>query len=195
MPPTHRRSTSFGRDRAAAEDDARRRRVVGHRVEDLARVLHAGIDQLEGRHHVLRGAQHIDQPHAGAFQRLAEHERELDLDPRHAVVGVRHLDAVVQQHVVQQMAVVRLVDLRGLLHRLRRQPDLVADDLRAGGGLVPDDLGLYRVGILDRDIGQRLGQLPHRLPLGLGGDEELRCVLAIRFRQHRRRSAPFSKTQ
>ena len=40
-------------DRPAADDDAGRRPVVGHGVEDLARVLQARIDDLDRRHHVL----------------------------------------------------------------------------------------------------------------------------------------------
>ena len=126
-------------DRTAAHHDAGGGAIVGDGVEDLARVLQARIDDLHRRHHIFGGAQHVGQPDAGALQRLAKHESEFDLDPRHAVIGVLDLGAVGDHHVVEQMAIIRLVDLRGALHRLGGQADLVADQLRARGDLALRD--------------------------------------------------------
>ncbi len=129
MPPTQRRSTSIGRTGRPPITMPAAGAVVRHGVEDLARVLHAGVDDLERRHHVVGRGQHVGQPHARAHQLLAEHEGELDLDARPAIVGMRHLGAVRDDHVVVQVAEIRLVDLRGALHRLGGQADLVADQL------------------------------------------------------------------
>ena len=57
-------------NRPPAGDDAGRGAVVGNRVEDLARVLHAGIDDLERGDHVFGGAQHVGQANPGALERL-----------------------------------------------------------------------------------------------------------------------------
>ncbi len=99
-------------DRAAADDDSGRGAVVGDGVENLARVDDTRIDDLHRGYHVLGRAQHVGEPDSGAFQGLAENEGELDLDARHAVVRVRHLRAVRNHHIVEQVSVVGLVDLR-----------------------------------------------------------------------------------
>ena len=155
MPPTQRRSTSSGTDRSAADGDAGGGAVVGNGIDDLARVLQAGIDDLDRRHDVFGGAQHVGEADAGALQPLAQDESELDLDPRRAVVGVRHLGAVGDHLIVEDVAVVRLVDHRRALHRLGGEPDLVADQLGAGLDLALRDLGRDRVGILEGDARKR----------------------------------------
>ena len=77
-------------------------------------------------------------------------------------IFVRDFGAVRDHHVVEQIAEVRLVDLRRALHGLRREPDLMADQFGAGSDPAPIDLGRDRVGVLDRDIGPGFGEL-HRL--------------------------------
>src|SRR5882672_3626253 len=108
---------------------------------------------------------------------------ELDLDARQAVVGVLHLRAVGDHHIVQQMAVVGLVDLGRGLHRLRGQPDFMADQLRAPFDLVLRDRGGDRVGVLDGDVGVGRRQL-HRLLLRLVGvQQDLDALLPFCFGQ------------
>src|SRR5580765_123255 len=165
-------------DRPPADDDAGRRAVVGHCVEDLARVLQASVDDLDRGHHVLGGAQHVEQPYSGPFQRLSEHEGELDLDARQAVIRVRHLGAVGHHHGIEQVPVVGLIDLRRGLHRLRGQAHLVADQLRARLDPVLRDRAGNRVGILDGDVGVGDREL-HRLLLRLVGVEQ-RLTHALR---------------
>jgi hypothetical protein len=88
------------------------------------------------------------------LQALAHDEGKLDLDARLAIVGVLHLGAVADHLVVEDIAVVRLVDHRGALHCLGGEPDLVPDQLGAGFQLALHDLGRDRVGVLDRDLGK-----------------------------------------
>ncbi len=185
MPPTQRRSISSGADRPAADDNAGGGAVVGHGVENLARVLQARVDDLDRRHDVFGGAQHVGQADAGTAQLLAENERQLDLDPRPAIILVRHLGAVGNHHGVEQMAVVRLVDLRGALHRLRGQPDLVADQFGAGRDLALRDLGGDRVGVLHGDVRPGLRELHRLLAVLLGGHENIGGLAAIGLRHHR----------
>jgi hypothetical protein len=97
---------------------------------------------------------------------------------------MRHLGAVGDHHVVEQVAVIRLVDLRGALHRLRGQPDLVADQLGAGGDLAIGDLGGDRVGVLHGDVGPGLGELDGLFALLLGGDQDIGGLVAIGVGHH-----------
>src|SRR5690606_17772996 len=94
-----------GPDRATADHQAGRSAAVGHGGASLARVLHARVDDLDCGHHVLRGAQHVEQADAGALERLAEHEHELELHARHDVAFEGHFGAVLDDHVVVQHAV------------------------------------------------------------------------------------------
>ena len=57
-------------DRPAADDDAGSGAVVGNGVENLARILQSRIDDLERRHDIFGGAQHIGQPDAGPVSGL-----------------------------------------------------------------------------------------------------------------------------
>src|SRR5262245_21744001 len=110
-----------GPDRSAADHNARGGAVVCDRVKDLARVLYAGVYDFERRHYVFGGAQHIRDADAWPLERFAKNEGELDLDSRRAIVGMGHLGAIGDHHIVKQMTVVRLVDLRRLLHGLRSE--------------------------------------------------------------------------
>ena len=94
------------------------------------------------------------------------------------------LRAVCDHHVVEQMPVVGLVDLRGPLHRLRGQADLVADQLGAGRDLAVGDLGRDRIGVLEGDVRPGLGELGRLLPLLLRGHQDIGGLLAIGFGQH-----------
>ncbi len=92
-------------------------------------------------------------PIPGPLERLLENKGQFRLDARHAIIGVPHLCAIRHQHRVQQVTVIRLVDLRGLLHGLGGQPDLVADQFRAAADLVLRDRGRNRIGVLDGESG------------------------------------------
>src|SRR6202451_433597 len=81
-------------DCPAADNDAGGGAVVRHRVEYFARILQPRIDDLQRRHDIFGGAQHVGQAHAGTFERLAHDEGELDLDARQAEILVLHAGAV-----------------------------------------------------------------------------------------------------
>jgi len=72
MPPAQRRSISIGPDRAAADDDARRRAVVGDGVENLARFTDARIDDLHRRYHVFVACSTSVSPIPGPFKAFRE---------------------------------------------------------------------------------------------------------------------------
>ncbi len=127
-------------DRPAAEGDAGGGAVVGDGVDDLARVLDARVDDLDRRDDIFGGAQHVGQADARPLQPLAHDEGEFDLDPRLAKIGVLHLGAVGDHLVVEDIAVVRLVDHRRALHRLRGESDFVADQLGAGRDFALGDM-------------------------------------------------------
>src|ERR1700722_1790801 len=55
-------------DRAAADHNDGGGAVVRHRVEYLARILQPGIDDLERRHDIFGGAQHVGQADAGTLE-------------------------------------------------------------------------------------------------------------------------------
>ena len=147
-------------DRPPAERDAGGGAVVGYGVDDFARVLDAGVDNFNGRDDVFGGAQHLGKPHARTLQPLAHDEGELHLDTRLAVVFVRHLGAVADHLVVENVAVVRLVDLRGALHGLGGEADLVADELAALLQLALHHVGGDGVRVLDGDV--RKGNVQRR---------------------------------
>jgi hypothetical protein len=184
MPPTKAQIDIERADRAAADHDAGGSAVVGYGVEDLARVLQPGVDDLERRHDVFGGAQHVGQADAGTFERLAHDEGELDLDPRQAEVLMPDARAIGDHHIVEQEAEVRLVDLRGALHCLRGEANLVADQLGAGGDLAVGDYGRDRVGVVDGDVGPGFRELNGLLARLLGGDEDVGGLVAVGFGQH-----------
>src|SRR5204863_9711143 len=122
-------------DWATADYDPSRGAVVGDRVDNLARVLQASVDDFDRRHDIFSGAQDLGKADARTAQRFAENERQFDLDARQTIIFVRNAGAVGDHHAVEEMPIIRLVDLRGALHRLRRQADFVPDQLGAGDNL------------------------------------------------------------
>src|SRR6266850_2195510 len=128
-------------------------------------------------------AQHVREPDSGTLQGFSENEGELDLDARDTVVRVRHFRAVGNHHVIQEMSVVWLADLRGGLHRLRREPDLVADEPRARLDLVLRNRGRDGVGILDGDVRVGDRELHRLLFLLLGVQQRFDAFLAFGFGQ------------
>jgi hypothetical protein len=94
---------------------------------------------------------------------------------------VRHLGAIGDHHIVEQMAIIRLVDLRRLLHGLGGESDLMADQLAAFRHFLPLHLVLNRVSVLERDRGPGRRELHHRLAIALGGQQQLGRLLAVCF--------------
>ena len=171
-------------DRPTTDDDPGRRAIVGDRVENLARVLQARIDDLDRGNDVFGRAQNLGEADARSLQRLAHDEGELDLDPRPAIVLVRNLGAIRDHHVVEEVPVIRLVDLRGALHRLGGQPDLVADQLGAAGDLALGHFGGDGIGVLDGEVRPGLGQLNRLFALLFRAHQNVGGFLAIGFGQH-----------
>ena len=77
----------------------------------------AGVNQLQRRDHVVGGVIHVEQRAVGAAQRFGEHEGQLHFDTRDDKAVGGDIAAVVEKHIVQQRAVVRLAYLRAGLHR------------------------------------------------------------------------------
>ena len=170
--------------RPAADDDAGRRSIIGHRIENLARVLQTRIDDLDRGDDIFGGAEHFGKADTGPLQGPAHDERELDLDPRPAIILVRNLGPVRDHHVVEEMPVIRLIDLRGTLHGLRGQADLVADQLRSGRQLALGYFGRDGVGILNVDIGPSRGELGRLLALLLRAHEDVCGFVTVGLGQH-----------
>ncbi len=180
MPPTQRKRA----DRPAADHDPGGGTIVRDRVENLARVLQPRIDDLDRRHDIFGGAQHIGQPDAWATQRLAKHEGKFDFDTRHAIILVRNAGAVSDHHAVEEMAIIGLVDLRRALHGLGGKTDLVPDELGAGGDLASGDFGGDRIGVRHGDAGPGLCQLNRLFAVFLGGNKNIGGFTAIGVRHH-----------
>jgi hypothetical protein len=87
-------------------------------------------------------------------------------------------------HVVEQVAEVRLIDLRRGLHRFRGQSNLVADDACTLLHLLPDHLTLYRIGVFDTDVRERLRQLQRRLTILFGREQNSGSSLTVGIGQH-----------
>ena len=90
-------------------------------------------------------------------------EGQFGLDPGGDEAVDRHQAAIGKEHVVEQHAGIRLVDVERALHRLRGQADLVAFDDAALGELDLDPRLLDRVGVVDGDAGMIQRELPDLL--------------------------------
>src|ERR1035437_1526045 len=122
-------------DRPTAHDDAGIGGVVGNGVHHFARALavrvnplRTGIDQFQRRNHVVGGGEYVQHADVFTFQAVLQDEGQLNLDHRHDEAVKRNLSTIGENHVIEQRAVVGLVDLRRHLHGARSQPDFVADD-------------------------------------------------------------------
>ncbi len=100
---------------------------------------------------------------------MGQDEPDLDLHSR-VQVPVRLNRSVLEYlHFVEQVPIVRLVDAHHLLHRQRREADLVPHHPGAFGDPLTDVDQLDLVGVDDVDLGAPGGQRRDRLaaPLGL----------------------------
>src|SRR6202161_2791022 len=86
-------------DRPDADHDAGGGALVRYGVEYLARSLQPRIDDFERRHDIFGGAQHVGQADAGALERLAHDEGELDLDAGQAEILMPDAGAVGGPHM------------------------------------------------------------------------------------------------
>ena len=126
-----------------------------------------GIDPLDPRvedfqrgHHKVGGVEHVEHRAVRARQPLLHHEREFGLDARGDEAIRRHEAAIGKEHVVEQDAGIRLVDIERALHRLRGQADLVAFDGAALGDLHLDPCLLDRIGVRNGNAGMVQRDLP-----------------------------------
>ena len=184
MPPTQAQIDIHRPDRPSAHGNAGGGAIVGNRIDDLALILNPRIDDLDRRNDVFGRTQHIGQPDAWTLQLLAHDERKLDLDARLAVVGVFHLRAIGDQLIVEDVAIIRLVDHRRALHGFRRETNLVPNHPGASLDLAVRNLGRDRVGILDCDGGKRDVQLGRLFAIFLRRDQNVGGFPSVGFGQH-----------
>ena len=146
---------------AGTDDDAGVGRVVADGVVDLAHglgvaveLLNAGVDDFDGGGDVSGGVEHVVHRHVGPGQWRLEHEGQLHLDTRGDEVLHRDLQHLAGlrgvKHVVEQGAVIRLVDLAADLHGAAGQADLVTDHFSAFGLLQLDPGAANAVAVFNR---------------------------------------------
>src|SRR5437773_2776420 len=107
-----------GMDRAPSQHNRGGAAIVRHCVKDSAWVTDTLVDDFNAGNHEFGGPQHIEQSHAGTAQRRAQNESQFDLDAWDTEAVVRKFYPVIVHHVIEEMAIVRFVDLRRPLHRL-----------------------------------------------------------------------------
>jgi hypothetical protein len=106
-------------------------------------------------------------------------EGELGFDARSYKTFRWHEAAIGKEHIIQQHAGIRLVDIERALHRPRGEADLVTFDHAARGDLHLHPRLLDRIGVVDGDAGMIQRYLPDLQLrfLGLiepfGGDADL----------------------
>ena len=135
------------------------------RVDLVSRIdaLDPGVENFQRRHHEVRRVEHVEHRAVRPCEPLLHDEGEFGLDPGGDEAVGRHEAAIGKEHVVEQHAGIRLVDIERALHRLRGQADLVAFDDAALGDLDLDPGLLDRVGVRDGDAGMIQRQLPDLL--------------------------------
>ena len=112
----------------------------------------AGVDQLQGRDDVIRGVVNVEDRAVRAAQRFCQHEGQLHFDARDDKAIHGNVAAVVEEHIVQQRAVVWLADLRAGLHRFGGEADLVAFQHAAFGNFQAHPFALDGVGVFNGDL-------------------------------------------
>ena len=147
----------------SAHHNESRRRVVGHRVDQLdLPVRNPRVDDLHSRQRSGDRPQRGRRVCAGPFEVTLHDEGHLGFDSRlHEPFQIDHV-AVLDEHAVQQHAVVGFVDAEQFLHRLRRQSDLAATDPLAVLDPPVDVHRLDRVSVLDGQIRMLIGKRRYR---------------------------------
>ena len=111
------------------------------------------VENFQRGHHEVGGVEHVEHGAVRARQPLLHDERQFGFDARGDEAVGGHEAAIGKEHVVEQDAGIRLVDIERALHRLRGQADLVAFDDAALGDLDLDPCLLDRIGVRDGDAG------------------------------------------
>ena len=154
----------------APVDHAAHGGVVADGVDDGASLhLDARVEDLQRGHDVLGRAQDVEDRGVRAVERSAKDEGQFDFDAHVGESTVVDDGTVVEDHVVEDRAVVGLGDAGRRLHHLGGQPDLAADETTAGGETAAAPLALHGVGVLDRHAGVARRQQRHRGSVTLGG--------------------------
>ena len=141
--------------------------------------LDPGVENFQRRHHEIGRVEHVEHRAVWACEPLFHDEREFGFDPRADETIRRHEAAIGKEHVVEQNAGIRLVDIKRALHRFRGEADLVAFDDAALRHLDLDPRLLDRIGVLDGDAGMVQRELPDllaglfRLVEPLGGKADI----------------------
>ena len=135
------------------------------RMNAAVELLDARVDDLDGRRHIRAGGQHLLERHIRTLQGVAQHKGQLHLHTRHDEAAGRNLAAVSKEHVVEQRTVVGLVNLRGLLHRARRQADLVPDHAAALRGTLAPEIEEFDPRVPLRDAMKSAAGLPDGVSL------------------------------
>ncbi len=110
-----------------------------------------GIQYLKCRHHKIRGIEHIEHRAMRSRKSLLHDEGKLCFDPGSDKAFRWHQTTIVKEHVVEENAGIRLIDVERALHCLRSQPDLVTFHHAALRNLDLDPLLLDPVGVFDGD--------------------------------------------
>ena len=112
----------------------------------------ASVYQLQRGDDVIRGVVDIEHRAVRAAQRFRQHEGQLHLNAWDDKAVGGDIAAVMEEHIVQQGAVIWLADLRAGLHRLRSKADLVAFQGAAFGDFQAYPFALDGVGVVNGDL-------------------------------------------
>ena len=143
--------------------------------------LDPGVQDFQRGHDEIGRVEHVEHRAVRARKPRLHDEGEFGLDAGADETVGRHEPAIGKEHVVEQDAGIRLVDIERALHRLRGQADLVALDDAALGDLHLDPGLLDRVGILDGDAGMFQRQLPDLLAASSRPDRAARRRFGCRL--------------
>ena len=168
-----------------ADDHATHCRVIRNGVDDGATLhLNVRVENLEGGHDVVDCLDDILEGRVRAAEVFLQDVGKFNFDAYIREQAVFDVRSGVPDHVIEDDTVVGFADSGGVLHHLRGETNLVADDLVASveATLCPDALNRVRVG--DLHVGVALGQtLDHSAGL-IGGEELVGDGNALFFREH-----------
>src|SRR5215469_11775376 len=163
-------------NRAAANYQRRIGRIVCDGVDHAPRRLGlwvippgAQIHDLERGYYILSRIENLENRAVGPFERLAQNKSKFVLEHRRNKPMDRYLCSVLIKHVVEQDAVVGLVDAEHRLHGPRGKANLVPDNFATFGELDIDPRLLHRVTVGIGDFGILCGRKPDHPPGLLGG--------------------------
>jgi len=136
---------------------------LAHHFGVAVELLDARVDDLDRGCDVVGGIEHLFHGHVWSAQFLLEDEGQLHFDTRGDEIFVRDVQHLTGragvEHVVQQGAVVGLVDLAGDLHGAAGEADLVADHGAAFGELDLHPGAVDAVAVFDGNARKALGEV------------------------------------